>query len=507
VSLAPGRIRFVAGHGSMFESITSGLGNALSFFRGKKLTEQNIREGIELVQQALLEADVEFDVAKQFTNRVAEKVIGQQIFKSLDPTQQFVGIVFQELVGLMGPVDHSLPLKKDKLCVIMMVGLQGSGKTTTCGKLAKMLQGQGWKPMLVAADLQRPAAIDQLKVIGGQLGVPVYSEQQPTNAVKVCTNGVAAAKKAADVNVVILDTAGRLHVDAELMHELEQIDRRVMPNQVFLVCDAMTGQDAVKSAKAFNDSLELDGVILTKLDGDARGGAALSVKSVTGVPVKYVGLGEQLDKLELFHPDRMAGRILGQGDVLTLFEKAQQQFDAEEVARQQEKMKAGRFTLTDFREQMKMVKKLGSVRGLMEMIPGLSQLMRMLPDDPDKEMGRVEAMINSMTPAERDNPKLIDHSRRRRIARGSGVEPADVNQLLKDFSSMSVMMQEMGQMSKLEQLRQISQIAKGGMLNPGAGLQLARKPTRQPPADLDKLRDKKKQQRKEAKKQRKKNRR
>ena len=311
----------------MFEGITDNLKNALSFLNRGRLSEANIREGMQKVRQALLEADVNYDVAQDFIARVTERAIGDDVLKSLSPTQQIIGIVHNELEELMGPVDHSLNIRKGEMTILMMCGLQGSGKTTTCGKLSRMLKEQGLKPYLVAADLQRPAAIDQLKVVGDSVDVPVHTEDPTqTTPLKVCQNGVKKAKSEG-ADVVILDTAGRLHVDDELMAELEQIDRKVSPHQILLVCDAMTGQDAVNSAKAFNDALEVDGVILTKLDGDTRGGAALSVKAVTGVPIKYIGVGEALDRLEAFHPDRMAGRILGMGDVVTLFEKAQQEMD------------------------------------------------------------------------------------------------------------------------------------------------------------------------------------
>src|SRR5258707_1845109 len=296
----------------MFESITKGLEGALSLFRGQgRLTEQNMQDALRAVTQALLEADVNYTVAQDFTGRVSQAAIGTQVLKSLDPFQQFVAIVHRELVNLMGPVDHSLHLRRGEVIVLMLCGLQGSGKTTTCGKLARMLQDSKWRPMLVAADMQRPAPIDQLKIIGEQLGVPVYSEAPPGNAVKVCQNGVAAARKAGDIDVVILDTAGRLHIDAELMQELEQIDLKLSPQQILLVCDAMTGQDAVNSAKAFNEALELDGVILTKLDGDARGGGAPSANAVTGGPMKVLGVGRQVGQAGAFPPGRMAGRNLG----------------------------------------------------------------------------------------------------------------------------------------------------------------------------------------------------
>jgi signal recognition particle subunit SRP54 len=491
----------------MFESISKGLESALGFLRGQtKLTEANIREALSAVRQSLLEADVHYDVASQFCERVARAAVGTQVLDSLKPFEQFVGVVYRELIQLMGPVDHSLGLKKGTVTVIMMCGLQGSGKTTTCGKLARMLQGEGWRPLLVAADLQRPAAIEQLKVIGEQLSVPVYSEPPNSDPVRVCQNGVAQAKKQGEIDVVILDTAGRLHVDEALMQELRQIDRSLGPDQVLLVCDSMTGQDAVNSAKAFHDSLELNGVILTKLDGDARGGAALSVKTVTGVPIKFIGIGEQLDKLELFHPDRMASRILGMGDVLTLFEKAQQAFDAEEMAAQQEKLRKGRFTLTDFRDQMQQVRKLGSISQIMKMIPGMGRVAEMMSEadmDPEQDLGKIEAIIGSMTAAERDNPELIDISRRRRIAQGSGTDPAMINKLLKEFSQAQKLMQNMAGQSHLDRLRSLQTMASMGAFDPGAELQFSKQ--RSTRAEVD--RDKKKKLKKEAKKQRKKNRR
>jgi signal recognition particle subunit SRP54 len=500
----------------MFESISKGLESALSFFRGQgRLTESNVQDALRAVTQALLEADVNYTVAQDFTNRVSQAAVGTEVLKSLNPYQQFVGIVNHELINLMGPVDHSLGLRRGELVVLMMCGLQGSGKTTTCGKLARMLKESSWKPMLVAADLQRPAAIDQLKIIGEQLGVPVYSEPAvegapPGSAVRVCQAGVAAAKKAGNVDVVILDTAGRLHIDDELMRELEQIDLKLNPQQILLVCDAMTGQDAVNSAKAFNEALELNGVILTKLDGDARGGAALSVKAITGVPIKFIGVGEQLDKLEPFHPDRMASRILGMGDVLTLVEKAQREFDAEQMAEQQEKMKRGKFTLVDFRNMMGQMKKLGPMQSILKMIPGMGKISEMMNGqdiDPENEMKQLEGIIDSMTPQERENPELIDISRRRRIAAGSGTNPADINKILKDFSQMSVAMQKMAGMNKWEQLRQVQQMADEGLRNPGAQLQATKQRSARGPMDKKAEQDKKKRMRKEAKKQRKKNRR
>ena len=490
----------------MFEGITTGLRSALSMLgRGGKLTEANIRDGLAQVRKALLEADVHYDVATSFIKRCTEQALGDTVMKSLRPDQQIVGIVHQQLIDLMGPTDHSLHLRKDGLSKIMMCGLQGSGKTTTCGKLAKMLKEQNKRPMLVAADLQRPAAIEQLKIIGEQLGVPVYSEAPAgTTPLKVCANALEAAKKA-NVDVIIFDTAGRLHVDQQLMTELEQIDRRVQPDQILLVCDAMTGQDAVNSAKAFNDALELDGVILTKLDGDTRGGAAISVKEVTGVPIKFVGMGEQLDKLEPFHPDRMAGRILGMGDIVSLFEKAAEQLDEDEVTRQQEKMATGKFTLEDFRDQMKMIRRMGSLKDLMKMIPGLGGLLASNPDiDADADMGRIEAVISSMTPYERTHPDKIDRSRRHRIARGAGTEPSEVNRLLKDFQNMATMAQKMSGMGVMDRMRAVRDLS-SGMANP-AGFAMAKERSKRGPADPRLADEKRKKARKEAKKQKKKNR-
>ncbi|RMF87779.1 MAG: signal recognition particle protein, partial [Planctomycetota bacterium] len=409
----------------MFESLQTGLTDALRTLAGRgKLTEANMREGLRLVQKALLEADVSLPVVKEFVARVSEAAQGEKILRSLNPTQQLFGVVHRELVNLMGPVDHSLHLKPGGT-VIMLCGLQGSGKTTTCAKLGRMIKERGKSPMLVAADLQRPAAIEQLKVLGDSLEIPVYTEPGATDPVAVCRRAVQQAKSSG-IDVVILDTAGRLHVDDELMEQLEQIDRRVQPEQVYLVVDAMTGQDAVNSAKAFNDALTLDGVILTKLDGDARGGAALSVKYVTGVPIKFIGVGEQTDALEEFHPERIAGRILGHGDILSLVEQAQKKLDQEEIARQQERLKQGQFTLDDFRKLIDQTQRMGPLRQVMSMIPGMGGMMRQLDSvDADAEgaMKRLRGIIDSMTPAERADPSIIDPSRRKRIAAGAGVMP------------------------------------------------------------------------------------
>jgi signal recognition particle subunit SRP54 len=503
----------------MFEGITNGLRGALSFIDRGRLTEQNVREGMRQVRQALLEADVSYDVAKDFTARVSEEAVGERVLKALRPSEQIVGIVYRELVRLLGgdPDDREykpastvslLGIKRDGLTVLMMCGLQGSGKTTTCGKLARLLQRDGLRPMLVAADLQRPAAIEQLKTLGAQLGVPVYTEDPArSNPVQVCQNGVAAARKAGDVRVVILDTAGRLAIDEQLMRELRQIDNKCAPDSAILVADAMTGQDAVNSAKAFNEALELDGVILTKTDGDTRGGAALSIKAVTGVPLKFIGTGETLDGIEPFFPDRMASRILGGGDIATLLEKAQREFDASEMEEAQRKMAEGRFTLDDFRKQMGMISKLGSMRGIMKMIPGMGALADMDPNiDMDKEVGRIGAMIDSMTAEERRNPDRIDRSRRHRIAKGSGTDPADVNKLLKDFQVMGGMMQGVSQLGLRDRLKAVQQIAGQAMSNPAGRLMQQKQRSKRGPLDQAKAREKEKKKKKEAKKQRKKNR-
>jgi signal recognition particle subunit SRP54 len=454
----------------MFESIQSGLSSALRSLRGKgKLSEANMREGLELVRQALLEADVSYDVVNDFIERVSADAVGERVLNSLDPTQQLVGIVYRELVNLMGPVDHSLHLKTGDTSIVMLCGLQGSGKTTTCGKLGRLIQQRGRRVMLVAADLQRPAAIDQLHVIGEQLGLTVYSERGAPDPVAVCHNAVRKATEEG-IPVVILDTAGRLHIDEELMEQLKRVDRRVEPDQVLLVVDGMTGQDAVNSAKAFNEALELDGLVMTKLDGDARGGAALSVKQVTGVPIKFIGTGEHLDNLEEFHPDRMASRILGMGDVLTLVEQAQQKFDQQEMQRQEEMLRKGEITLDTFRDMMRQVRRLGPLQKVMGMIPGMGGMSQLMDQFDESEMERFFGMIDSMTPDERRNPRIIDQSRRRRIAVGSGVEPHEVNELVKQFDGMASLMKEMSGLGMRDRMKKINQLQQGGFLDPGSRL-------------------------------------
>jgi len=462
----------------MFESLQQGLSSAFKTLTGQaKLTESNMREGLRMVEQALLEADVSFRVAKDFTARVGDQAIGQKVLDSLNPGQQLIGIVHSELVRLMGPVNHEILARKD-VTVLMMCGLQGSGKTTTCGKLSRYLKERKQRPMMVAADLQRPAAVHQLHVLGDQLGVPVYSEPGATDPVLVCQNALVKAKKEG-TNVLILDTAGRLHIDDELMQQLKRIDARCQPDQVMLVVDGMTGQDAVNSAKAFNDALELDGVIMTKLDGDARGGAALSVKAVTGVPLKFIGVGEHLDALEEFHPERLAGRILGMGDIVTLFEQAQQKFDQEEMLKQEERLRQGEFTLDDFRKTMAQVRRLGPLQKVMGMIPGMSGLMDMMSNtDADKDMQRLFGIIDSMTPDERRNPsKIIDASRRRRIAAGAGVDPAEVSSLVKQFDFMADTMKSMSGLGIKDRFKKIQQLQQGGLFNPGAKLAREKKGT------------------------------
>jgi signal recognition particle subunit SRP54 len=414
----------------VFDALTQKFGSVFKALSGRgRITEANVSDAVRDVRKALLEADVNYQVVKQFCKDVTQAAIGAEVIKSLHPGQVFVKIVNDELTKLMGPVDTQIYYVSPGPTLILLAGLQGCGKTTTAAKLAKYVMDNGKKPMLVADDLQRPAAIDQLITLGQQLNIPVYSEQSQ-DAVKVAKNAVQHAKTTG-VDVVILDTAGRLHVDEEMMTQISDVAKAVQPHQIYLVCDAMTGQDAVNSAKEFNSRLELDGVILTKLDGDARGGAALSVKAVTGKPIKFIGIGEKLDKLEEFHPDRMASRILGMGDIVTLVEKAHEQFDAEEAAKLQEKMAKGSFGFDDFLQQMQAVKKMGGMKDLMKMMPGASELGDM--DFDENELKKMEGIVYSMTLQERQDPDVIDSSRRRRIAAGSGAQPHDVSGLVKQF--------------------------------------------------------------------------
>jgi signal recognition particle subunit SRP54 len=425
----------------MFENLSQKLGGVLRSLTGRgRLTESNIQEACEAVRTALLEADVNYQVAGDFVEQVRKDAIGQEVLKTLRPDQVFVKVIYDELVRLMGPVDPKIPYQSPGPTVIMMAGLQGSGKTTTCGKLALLVQAKGHRPLLVACDCHRPAAIEQLMIVGSQAGTPVYSEGLG-DPVRIAKKGVRAAAEQ-NCDVVIVDTAGRLHIDLAMMQEARDIAKAVNPDQVYLVCDAMTGQDAVASAKEFNATLELSGVILTKLDGDARGGAALSVKAVTGKPIKFIGVGEKLDRLEEFHPERMANRILGMGDVVSLVEKAQAATSAEEAARMQEKLRTAQFGLDDFLGQIKQMRRMGPLKELLAMVPGMGSALKDLPID-EQELDQTEAMICSMTPAERTNPDLIDSSRRRRIARGSGTEPQDVASLVKSFGQVKDLVRQM----------------------------------------------------------------
>jgi len=425
----------------MFETLTQRINDAVRSLQGRgRISEGNVADALREVRTALLEADVNLKVVREFTKTVHTKAVGQKVLSTLQPGQVMIKVIHDELVEMMGPVNHDIPRADVGATVIMLAGLQGSGKTTTCGKLAKYLTERGRKPMLVAADLQRPAAVTQLQVLGEQLGVPVHAEDSK-DPVAVAKRSLRAARKQ-DCDTVILDTAGRLHIDDELMAELERVAKAVHPHQIYLVCDSMTGQDAVNSAREFNERLELDGVILTKLDGDARGGAALSIKAVTGKPIKFVGVGEKLDRLEEFHPDRMAGRILGMGDVVGLVEKAQATVDAEEAQKMQEKLARAEFTFEDFQKQIQQMRKMGSMREVLSMVPGMGSQLKDLPLD-DHEMVITEAIIQSMTPQERSGPEVIDSSRRRRIARGAGVEPQEVAQLVKSFGQIRGMVKQM----------------------------------------------------------------
>ncbi|HUW19533.1 MAG TPA: signal recognition particle protein [Sedimentisphaerales bacterium] len=425
----------------MFESLTEKLNSVFRSLAGRgRITEANVSDAMRDVRKALLEADVSYHVVKKFCKDVMDAAIGAEVIKSLHPSQVMVKIVSDELTRLMGPVDTTIYFVSPGPTVILLAGLQGTGKTTTAAKLGKYLVAKGKKPLLVADDLQRPAAIEQLIILGQQLNIDVYSEDSK-DAVKVARNSIKHARESGH-DVVVLDTAGRLHIDEEMMTEVADVAKAVTPHQIYLVCDAMTGQDAVNSAKEFNERLELDGVILTKLDGDARGGAALSVKAVTGKPIKFIGVGEKLDKLEEFHPDRMAGRILGMGDVVTLVEKAQEQFQAEEALKLQQKMAKGSFGFDDFLKQMQAVKKMGGIKDLLKMMPGMAGQLADFDID-DGELRRMEGIVHSMTRHERREPDIIDSSRRRRIAAGAGAEPNDVAGLVKTFRRTRDMLKTM----------------------------------------------------------------
>ncbi|MCZ6690394.1 MAG: signal recognition particle protein [Planctomycetota bacterium] len=434
----------------MFESLSESLTKALDRLTARgRLTEVNIREGMREVRRALLEADVHYKVVKDFIDRVTEKAVGDEVIKSIRPGQQIVKIVKDELVQLLGPGRIPLAKSPSGPTVILVAGLQGSGKTTTCAKLAKMLDRKGGQPLLVAADTQRPAAVEQLKVLGEQIGVPVYSEPGGRPP-RICERAVRQAKET-DRDYVILDTAGRLHIDERLMAEVKEIADRVEPHEVLLVCDAMTGQDAVQSAKEFDAQLSLTGVILTKMDGDARGGAALSVRAVTGKVIRYIGTGEKAAALEEFHAEGMASRILGMGDVVSLVEKAQSAIDVEEATRLRDRLLADTLNMEDFRAQLRQLRKLGSLKDWLGLVPGLGSQLKGMDFD-EKEIWKFEAIINSMTPRERRQPDVLNPSRRARIASGSGTQVVEVNRLVKEFKHMKKMLKGMRKSGALESM-------------------------------------------------------
>ena len=434
----------------MFDRLSDKLAQVFKKLKGRgHLTEAQVTEALREVRLALLEADVNYKVTKGFIEQIRERAVGEEVLRSLTPAQQVIKIVHEELTALLGGEAPKLDLSGRPPVAIMLVGLQGSGKTTTAAKIARRLKSQGRQPYLVPADVQRPAAIEQLKRLAADIQVGVYDTQPGQSPVAISEAAMEAAYSAG-YDTVILDTAGRLHIDGPLMEEIKAIKGKVAPREILLVADAMTGQDAVAVAQSFDDLLKLTGVILTKVEGDARGGAALSMRAVIGKPIKFLGVGEKLDALEVFHPDRLASRILGMGDVLTLIEKAQETFDADQVKALEKKFRQDSFTLEDFRQQLLQIKKMGPLEGLLEMIPGLGKKMKALkgakPDE--NELKRVEAIILSMTPAERHNSQIINGSRRRRIAKGSGTTVEDVNRLLKNFAATQKMIKIMGKAGK-----------------------------------------------------------
>ena len=429
----------------MFDNLTDRLEGVFKKLRGTgKLTEENIKESMREVRMALLEADVNFQVVKDFIAKVSEKAVGLEVTKTLSPGQQVIKIVHDELVELLGGTAAQIPLDGRQPVTIMMAGLQGSGKTTTSGKLAKMLKEKGRKPYLVPADIYRPAAIDQLQVLGERLDIPVHPSTTDMKPVEICRQAMIAAGQN-DYDTLIFDTAGRLHVDEELMGELKEIQSAIQLSEILFVADSMTGQDAVTVADKFNQDLEISGVVLTKMEGDARGGAALSIKSVTGKPIKFVGIGEALDALEVFHPDRIASRILGMGDVLTLIEKAEAVVDKKKAEKLAKKLRQSTFTLEDFLDQIQQIKKMGSLDQIMGMIPGINKLKQLkdAPKPDEKELAKTEAIIRSMTKKERQSYKIINASRRQRIAAGSGTSVTEVNRVIKSYSAMLKMMKKM----------------------------------------------------------------
>ena len=434
-----------------FEGLSERLENSFKKLRAKgKLTESDVKEAMREVRLALLEADVNYKVSKEFTAKVTERAIGADVMESLTPGQMVIKIVNEELTDLMGGNESRLAIANHPPTVIMMCGLQGSGKTTHSAKLALKLKKEGHRPLLVACDIYRPAAIKQLQVVGEQVGVPVF-EMGTENPVKIADEAIKYAKDHGN-DYVFLDTAGRLHIDEQLMEELTNIRSTVHPHEILLVIDAMTGQDAVNVAKSFNETLGIDGVILTKLDGDTRGGAALSVRAVTGKPIKFVGMGEKLDAMEPFYPDRMASRILGMGDVLTLIEKVQAEVDDQKAQELEEKMRNASYTLDDFLDQMAQLRKMGGMKDMLALIPGIGKQLKDLEID-EREIGKVEAIVLSMTSAERQNPSIINASRKQRIAKGSGVQVQQVNRLLKQFEDTKKMMKKLTENGMLKQER------------------------------------------------------
>ena len=430
----------------MFENLTDRLTGILNKLTSKgRLTEADVDEAMSLVRRSLLEADVNFKVARDFVTAVKDRAIGSDVLESLSPGQQVVKIVQEELTELLSGGDNSLTLSSQPVTTIMLVGLQGSGKTTTAAKLALHMRRQNHKSLLIAADLRRPAAIQQLETLGKQLDIPVYSEDpKSSTVVQVAKNGLEKARQLG-VNWAIIDTGGRLQIDEDLMKELSDVKKAVNPQEVLLVVDAMTGQEAVNAAEGFHEQVDLTGLIMSKMDGDARGGAALSITRVTGVPIKFMGVGERPDGLEAFHPDRLASRILAMGDILTLIEKAQESVDEKQAEEMEKKFRQASFDLEDFLTQIQSVRKMGSLSSVMEMVPGMSQLTKKMPmgDLDDGRMERIEAIIRSMTPQERQRPDILNGSRRRRISKGSGTTPADVNQLLNQFKQTQKMMKQM----------------------------------------------------------------
>ncbi|MGE5328998.1 MAG: signal recognition particle protein [Deltaproteobacteria bacterium] len=432
----------------VFEGLASKLQDVVKKFRGKgRVTEADIKEIMREIKLVLLEADVNFKVVKDFISTVSQKAVGKDVLESLTPGQQVIKIVHDELVELLGGTQSKITFAPRPPTIILMAGLQGSGKTTTSGKLGSFLRKQGKNPLLAACDIYRPAAVKQLEVVGSQLNIPVFSEPPGKSAVQIAQNAVKYADNNGN-DVVIIDTAGRLHIDDELMNELMAIKGAVKPHEILLVVDAMTGQDAVNIAGSFNEKLGIDGIVLTKLDGDTRGGAALSVKSVTGRPIKFAGMGEKLNDLEPFYPDRMASRIIGMGDVLSLIEKAQDAFDEKKAMELEKKMRSQQFTFEDFLDQLQQMKKLGPMNQILGMIPGISQKDLNGIDIDEKKMVHYEAMIQSMTKKERNDPSIINASRKKRITEGSGTTVQELNKLLKQFEEMKKMMKQMMQMQK-----------------------------------------------------------